>query len=195
MATEFGAWKIDVNVDGMPQKVATAMGKLAGMIVGAEYTPIAYLGCQEVNGINHAVLAEQVIVTGRDTKNVVMIVFNEKPSDVELTLVSIDRIVEGGAPMGGVAVDVKTDIPAEAKTIWDDAFDGFVGSNVTPFALLSTQMVNGMNYTFVATFETVSVEPSKRVVLVTINDKIKNVQIVDVLANKHQASLGYAFTW
>lgn len=51
-----GEWKVEVNVGGMPQKVATAMGEIN--MLGAEYEPIAYLGSQVVNGVNHAVLAE-----------------------------------------------------------------------------------------------------------------------------------------
>ena len=54
-----GSWEVNVVTGGMPQKVATAFGELAGSLVGAEYTPIAYLGSQQVNGVNHAVLAEQ----------------------------------------------------------------------------------------------------------------------------------------
>ena len=64
-----GSWNVDVTVGKLPQKVATAVGKLNESIVGTEYTPIAYLGSQVVNGINHAVLAEQVIVTGKIRRN------------------------------------------------------------------------------------------------------------------------------
>ena len=71
-----GGWSVNVEVGKMPQKVATAFSKL-GDLVGASYTPIAYLGSQVVNGINHAVLAEQTVLTGKDTKNIVVIIFNE----------------------------------------------------------------------------------------------------------------------
>ena len=37
----------------MPQKVATAIAELN--LIGAEYAPIAYLGSQLVNGVNHGV--------------------------------------------------------------------------------------------------------------------------------------------
>lgn len=194
----FGDWKINVNVDGMPQKVATAMGKLSETLVGAEYAPIAYLGEQQVNGINHAVLAEQVIVTGRDTKNVVLVIFNEKPGDVELTLVSIERVVEGGGPLGGVQVDVKTRdvcIAGEEAEAWTNAFSGYVGASVEPFALLGKQMVKGVNYIFAATLTPVVPEPVSKVVIVTINPMIGTLSFADIMTDKHEASLGYAFTW
>ena len=68
MSFILGGWNIGVVTGGMPQKVATAFGKLAEQLIGCEYTPIAYLGSQQVNGINHAVLAEQTVITGKDTK-------------------------------------------------------------------------------------------------------------------------------
>ena len=48
-----GNWEINVNVNGMPQKVASAVSKLNTTLMGAEYDPIAYLGSQVVNGTNH----------------------------------------------------------------------------------------------------------------------------------------------
>ena len=70
-----GSWNVNVVTNGMPQKVATAIGALSEKLIGAEYEPIAYLGSQVVNGTNHAVLAKQILTTGRDTTNIVVIVF------------------------------------------------------------------------------------------------------------------------
>jgi len=134
-----GGYDINVNTSGMPQAIATAFGKLSETLVGAEYTPIAYLGSQVVNGTNHAVLAEQLIITGKDTKNVVLIIFNEKPvKDAlpEVTLVNIERVLESGAPIGGIKVEPTTDIPEDALNDFNEVMEGFVGSNVEPFAYL-----------------------------------------------------------
>ena len=190
----FGSWNINVIKNGMPEKVATAVAKLNEDHLGAVYTPIAYLGSSLVNGTNHAVLMEQKIIAGVDTKNVVVVIFNEQPGYIDLTLVSIDRIVESGDPMGGVVVDVK-DVEGDAKAVWDGAFDGFVGSKVEPFALLGTQIVNGCNYIYAVEMETVTAEPQKSLVVVTINDKQKTVGFAEMLKTKHEASLGYSFTW
>lgn len=188
-----GEWNVNVTVGMMPQKVATAFGKLNEM-VGAEYTPIAYLGSQIVNGTNHAVLAEQLVVTGKDTRNVVLVIFNEKGMDT--TLVNIERIVESGAELGGIQVDVETDIPDEAKSAFDTVFNGFVGSKVEPFALLATQVTKGTNHVFAATMAPVTENPTKSVVLVTVNALTKEVGFVDILTSKRDVlSLGYAFSW
>ena len=74
-----GGYTIKVSTSGLPQKVASGFDKVFKDFTGASYTPIAYLGSQLVNGTNHAVLAEQTIMNGKDTKNAVIMVFNEKP--------------------------------------------------------------------------------------------------------------------
>lgn len=191
-----GSWKVNVTVDAMPQKVATAISKLSETLIGAEYTPIAYLGYQEVNGINRAVLAEQIITTGRDTKNIVVLIFNEKPNEMEATLVGIERVVEGGGELGGMNVDAKTDIPADAKKVWDNAFErGFVGADVKPFALLGSQIVNGAVLVFAAEVTPVVENPESKVAIVTVNELTKEVLFTDLLESKHEAALGYSFTW
>jgi len=190
-----GSWNVKISTNGMPQKVATAVSALAEQLMGVEYEPIAYLGSQVVNGTNHAVLAKQTILSGRDTTNVVVLIFNEKPNDMEATLVSIERVVEGGAPLGGIKVDPQTTIPADAQEAWNTAFSSFVGSKVDPIALLATQVVNGINYIFAAEIAPLAPNAESRVVLVTINPTTGTLSFADVLESKHEASLGYAFTW
>ena len=174
-----GSWEVKVAVDAAPQKVATAIGALSEQLVGAEYTPIAYLGSQVVNGINHAVLAEQTILTGRDTKNVVLLIFNEKGMDC--TLVNIERVVEGGVGDGGVEDNVKTDIPDDAKAEFDKVLGNFVGSTVEPFALLATQVVKGIDYKFAATVTPVIPEAKTSVAVVTVNSLAGTVSFQDIL--------------
>ena len=188
-----GSWDIAVQVGKLPQKVATAFDNLN--IVGTEYELIAYIGNQVVNGTNHAVLAKQTILNGKDTENVVVMIFNEKPNDMNAVLVSIDRVLESGEPFGGVHVDVTTELSDEMINIWNDAFEGFVGSTVTPYALLGTQITNGTNYIFAAALATTAFEPEEHAMIVTINPMTKKVQMGDMLVSKHEASLGYAFTW
>lgn len=191
-----GSWEVKVAVDAVPQKVATAIGELSEQLIGAEYKPIAYLGSQVVNGTNHAVLAEQTILTGKDTKNVVILIFNEKPNEMKATLVNIERVIEQGGELGGIAVDVKTDIPAEAKEAFDKAFEGFVGSKVKPFALLGTQVVKGVDYMFAAEVTSVTAEPVTKVCLVTVNGMTGDLAFADMLDSRSDIlSLGYAFTW
>lgn len=190
-----GNWEVNINVNGMPQKIASAVSKLSETLVGAEYDPIAYLGSQQVNGLNHAVLAEQTVVTGRDFKNIVMLIFNEKPNEREATLVSIDRIVEGGDALGGTQINATTVIPEEAMNEWRTAFEGFIGSDVIPFALLATQVVKGTNFIFAATLTPVVPGAKSKVVIVTLNSMTGTLAFADPFKTAQEASLGYAFTW
>ena len=191
-----GSWEVKVAVDAMPQKVATAVGELADQLIGAEYTPIAYLGSQVVNGINHAVLAEQTIITGKDTKNVVILIFNEKPNEMKATLVNIERVIEQGGELGGIHVDVQTNIPAEAKESFDKAFEGFVGSKVEPFAYLGSQVTKDVDYIFAAKVTSVTAEPVTKVCLVTVNGMSGDIAFGDLLDSRNDLmTVGYAFTW
>jgi len=183
-----GNWEVKVAVDAMPQKVATAFGKVFEGFVGAEYTPIAYLGSQIVNGENHAILAEQLLVTGKDTKNVVVIILNQKGED--FTLVNIERVVESGAALGGTVVDVKTSIPEDAKAAFDAVLGENVGASVKPFALLATQVVKGTNYVFAAEVTPVVPNAKSSVEIVTVNALTKRAAFADVLSSGVEVALG-----
>ena len=193
-----GNWNVKISTNGMPQKVATACAKLNETIVGAEYTPIAYLGSQLVNGTNHAVLAEQLIVTGKDVKNIVVLTFNEKPKEPEATLVSIERVVESGEGFGGTTIDVKVeeDIPSDIITeIWNPALEGRLGAKFRPFAYLGSQMTKGINHIFVVEISSITPDGQDEVALGIINQIDKKVYFADLLANKQESMLGYAFNW
>jgi len=179
MSNVLGGWNVNVTVDKMPEKVATAFYDVFSRFFGAEYTPIAYLGDQVVNGLNHAILAEQLLTTGRDTKNVVIIVLNEQ--DDGFSLVSITPVVKSSEGCGAVKIDVKTDIPADAKASYDVCLAGFVGSNVKPFALLATQITKGTNYIFAVESQAVAPDTSKKVVLLTTNEMTKSVKFETIL--------------
>jgi len=177
----FGSWDVNVQIGKMPQKVATAFSALNDM-VGAEYNMIAYLGSQQVNGVNHAVLAEQLLITGKDTKNIVLVIFRETNEGV--TLANIERIIEGGEAFGGINIDVKTDIPEEAIQAFNTVMNGFVGSNVKPFALLATQVVAGTNYIFAAEQTPVVKDPKANVSIITVNSLNNSVTFQDVFKPK-----------
>ena len=187
-----GSWEVNVSVGSMPQKVATACSKLNDL-VGAEYTPIAYLGSQLVNGTNHAVLMEQLLITGKDTKNIVLVIFNEKPGSLDdLTLVSIERLIEGGSGMGGVTVDVKVkeEMDKEALEAFHSALGNFVGKTVVPFAQLASQVVKGINYVFAYEGAPVTLDAKKEVGLVTVNSLTGTVRFVNILDSALNVALG-----
>lgn len=206
----FGGWEAKFSKN-FPQKVASAIsGEIK--LLGASYDAKAYLGLQPVNGVNHAVLAEQTLENGRDTKNAVMLIYNEKLDSMDVSLAAIKPISQSGGAMGGMRIDVSLDIPEEAKKAFKAAFEGWVGAKVTPVAYLGSQLVNGMNYEMIVEFAGIAPNQPTDLVIVTVNDLHKSAKFRDLfekdpsevsddnrlnywIVKGQKASLGYAFTW
>ena len=190
-----GAWEVKVSTN-FPQKVATGIAQLDEQLIGAEYDAVAYLGSQVVNGTNHAVLAQQTILTGRDTKNAVVLVFNEKPKTIEVALASINTVVRGNNEPGGIDVNVTTEIPAEAKAALDAALNGFVGSKVEAFAYIGKQVTKGIDYIFACEVTPVVQDPVKTISLVKVHSIDNTLEFKALFSDeKNNTKLGYAFTW
>lgn len=79
----FGGWILenDFNIGTLPQKVATGFEKVFDGWVGASYEPILYLGHQIVNGVNHAILCKQNVITKDPSEHIVKIILHEKVLD------------------------------------------------------------------------------------------------------------------
>ena len=183
--SNLGSWDVNVSIGSMPEKVATAVSAMNDQLVGAEYSPIAYLGSKVVNGVNHAVLAKQTILSGKDIDNVVLLIFNEKGNDC--TLANIERIIESSEGVGTpvVNVEVAGEINKSAQALFDKVFGGFCGSIVEPIALLATEMSMGTNYIFACEVSPVLTDNdvnNKNVSIVRVNDMTESaVDFVDLL--------------
>ena len=190
-----GGWEAKFSKN-FPQKIATAIGKL-NELFGASYNAVAYLGSQPVNGINHAVLAEQTILCGKDVKNAVILVFNEKPSVMDVSLVAVRTISESGGQLGGMDINVTLDIPAEAKEAFESAINGWVGSKITPVAFIGSQVVSGVNYEMIAEVTPVAQNATTDLALITVNGLHKSIKFKRLfeLGDEQATALGYAFTW
>lgn len=187
-----GSWNINITVGAFPQKVASALADLK--LVGAEYTPIAYIGSQLVNGTNHAVLAKQTLVTGKDTTNIVMLILNER--DDKVTLAAVDRIIEQGGKLGGIQVAQDPAIPEEARQAFATAFEGYVGINVELIAYLGSQMTKGLNHIFLVKTTDIRNDADADAAVVVANDLTKRILFTYVLTDRtNVGALGYAFTW
>ena len=186
-----GSWDIKVSTSGMPQKIASAVSDIE--LVGASYIPIAYLGSQVVNGVNHAILAEQTIISSQNRKNIVIMIFNESV-DGTVSLISIDRVMEGGAPLGGLQICPTVNIPAEAMDAFNDSVTELLGVAIKPFALLGTKVTKNTNFVFAATCTPIVENPQAKLTLIVVNSETKDVIFYNLLADKLHA-LGYSFTW
>lgn len=191
--SKLGGWIIEPSSTKMPQKVASAFGTVEH-ILGCTYKKIAYLGKQQTNGINYAILAEQTVITGEDTKNAVIMIFNEKENSNDIAWVGTIPVVEGGGKFGGTDINM---VAAEAlgnpeKDVFNKALEGFVGSKIELVASVGTKVVNGTIHKFVVTTEAVVLNSEKKLAVLSYNDLTKEMEFEPLLAN---AKLGYAFTW
>jgi len=194
---KLGGYTVKVSTGSMPQKVATGFDKVFEGWVGATYKPIAYLGSKVVNGINHAILAEQTLIVGEDVKSIVRIVLNEKPGDVDgtgLSIVEIKPLLSNGGKVGGVNVAASTEISDAAQAAFNKAFGGFLGSTVKPFAQLATQIVNGGKYYLAAELSmvvnqaqdriTLSANDTTSVAIIAVYDNYKEIEIDTIISGE-----------
>ena len=89
---QLGGWDISsLKPCTLPQKAASAFANVMGGLVGAEYSPVLYVGSQMVNGINHCIIAIQTLTVPNPEKRLVKLVINEA-TDNTASLVSISGI-------------------------------------------------------------------------------------------------------
>ena len=90
MAT-LGGWSLDdVKGCNLPQKVQSAFTDATSNITGADYEPVAYLGSQQVSGMNYKILAMKTPVVPNGEKSLVKIIVNAA-TDGTARMVSISR--------------------------------------------------------------------------------------------------------
>lgn len=193
---KIGSYVINVSTGSMPQKAATGFGKVFDGIIGASYTPIAYLGSKLVNGTNYAFLAEQTLITGKDIKSIVLIIINQKPGDADgstSSIVEIKTLLSNGGPMGGLNISPTTNIPDDAMKVYNEHFGGFLGAKNKPFALLGTQVVHGVTYIFGVESKMVINSNSEKswltdnnntasVLLVKVNSDFSEIETTEVIS-------------
>ena len=177
-----GGWIFQVNMDAMPEKIATAFGELNEHMIGAKYKSIAYLGSQVVNGTNYAVLAEQILSDLAGTKNIVLIVFNVAPGALKATVVYIKPVLDGfSQACGGIKINDEFKVTDEAQKAFDDVTEQFVGLKVEIFAFLATQVTKGINYFYAAKVTPVYPDTESSIDLVIINPMCDSVKCQKIL--------------
>lgn len=72
-----------------------------------------------------------------------------------------------------------TQMPQDVASAWHDAFDGLVGVSYKPLVYLGKQIVNGVNYYFVAEQTFMTHPLYRRVVCLAINAGDNDVCLID----------------
>lgn len=132
--------------------VAETMSKnlekaLEGM-EGASYVPVAYLGSQILNGTNHAILC-RVAPVMPDAAETYAIVYLNESLDGAVTIVKIiesEKETDISDAPGGWFQSESPVVTEEVRASLEKALDGAVGAIYNPIAVVSSQVVAGMNY-------------------------------------------------
>ena len=73
-----GGWDIsELKGCNLPRKAQSAFTGATMDLVGADYTPVLYVGKQLVNGTNYCFIALQTLVTAQPKKRLVKLVIHE----------------------------------------------------------------------------------------------------------------------
>lgn len=90
----FGGYELaPMEACGLPEEAAAGYSEVMKALVGADYTPVLYVGRQVVAGMNHMIICRQTIAVPGRPEHLVEVVINSAPTTGEWTLVSIERIV------------------------------------------------------------------------------------------------------
>lgn len=199
-----GGWAVaDNDPAELPEEVRQAFEKAMETLTASynEVTPIAYIGRQVVSGTNYAVLYR---VTYADEKApaelVVLTVYEDLEgnakllSSEEFSIADYNtgdevaeentEILSGGWQTPEQITEIR--IPEDAKAVFEKAVEGFTGNELTPMALLGTQVVAGTNYAFLCRSKLVTAEPVESIQVVIVyedlegNATITGIKTVDV---------------
>lgn len=153
-----GGWQInnDETIAALPEDVQKAFEQACEGYTGMGLTPIAYLGCQAVNGWNYKLLCKGVTVTQNPETKLVVVEINADPegkaeilqvNDFDFTALEDDP-TQTGIPGGWQINDdyQVVNMPAEVQGAFDDAMKDVMGVTYEPMAYLASQVVSGTNY-------------------------------------------------
>ena len=116
--------------------------------VGSDITPVAYLGSQVVAGVNHRYLCRiKAVVPGAKEYYAFVTVFEDPDGNASITRISTtDAETNINGFSGGWFQASSAKVPKSLRTAFENALMGLVGVGYNPVAVLSQQVVAGMNY-------------------------------------------------
>lgn len=203
-----GGWETnsDVPMSALSDEEQAVFDRALEGYSGMELQPVCVLATQVVAGVNYAFLCQGSSTTADSEPGWYVVVVYEnlegacevssvKQIDVsEPAVVADDEISdEAGAVVGGwtVAPQVTDDtiaIPEEAATAFALASEDYVGIDLSPLALLATQVVAGTNYRVLCVGAPVVPNAETRLFLVNVYENLKgkaeysNVSTFDLLS-------------
>ena len=198
-----GSWTAADNpAADLPEEVQKAFDKALETLTGSynEVIPVAYIGRQIVSGTNHAVLCR---VTYADEKTpvgfVVLAVYEDLEgnagilSSEEFNIADFctgDEATDENAKADPLAGGWQTpeqitaaEIPEEAEKAFKKAVEGLTGNELTPMALLGTQVVAGTNYAFLCHSKLATADPAESIQLVIVYEDLEGNATIAGISN------------
>ena len=146
-----GAWHRAASPE-VPDTVRALLAQALDGLVGASYTPVAYLGSQVVAGTNHKLLCRTAPAVPDPVETYAIVtLYADLDGNAELTEIQNTSAATrlSAEPLdGGWAQPDSPAVTDAARAVFDKALEDFTGVQYVPVALLSTQVVAGMNYCF-----------------------------------------------
>lgn len=144
-----GSWEAAESPE-IPADVMSAFEKALEGLVGVNYTPVAYLGSQIVSGHNYMLLCRMAPVVEDPVETYAIVtVYEDTEGNAQLTTVSdfgLETYLGEEGMTGGWSQPETPVLSDEAKTAFEKAAGMRQDIAYHPVALLSEQLVSGMNY-------------------------------------------------
>lgn len=196
-----GGWTVNSDVVTVvyPTEAGEAFEKASKEYNGIEMEPVALLASQVVSGKNYSFLAKtKNVASNGQSQWFIVVVYEDLQGNAKITSanpIDISDIKVGNTIpenlLGGwelAPVSNAVTLPEEIWSKFSEASEGFVGVNLSPLAVLASQVVSGANYLILCTGNTVTQNPQYGLYVVTLyvdaqgKAQLTNVDIFDVLA-------------
>ena len=166
----------DAESPVVTEEVKALLDKASQGLTGVSYVPVAYVSSQVVAGMNHLLLCKATPATpDAKTTYALVKIYEDLSGGAEITEIrnsDAQAPIEADEPMDGAAAETASpEVTDEAEEALTKATELLTGATYEPVALLSTQVVNGMNYTMLCKIKTVTekAESDYAVVIVYAN--------------------------
>ena len=180
-----GEW-VDTTSPVLTDELTALFEKAISELTGKNYIPVAHLATQIVDGTNHMFLCREADVAPEVKEVYCLMVIYESPdkSKVSVQEIKASKVETGITDMeGGIQQAKSPEVTPELLEIFQKPYELIDGVQRTPLALVSTQLVNGMNYRFLVKKAPVVPDPEVDYCFITIHKDIEgNVSEVDCIS-------------
>ena len=167
------------------EELAELFNRATGTMLGAEYEPVAYIASQVVAGTNHLFLVKTTAVTQDPVETYALVtIYEDLEGNVEiLNITDSGEETNFNDLLGGWQQAEDMTVTDEIRSAFDKAKEGLTGADYEPVALISTQVVSGMNYCILSESTLDVIDPERSYALIYLyQDTQGNAEITDVIS-------------